>query len=83
MQRSYQHICIYCKQQRHIVADCINLRRKNERQEGLKPTYITSLWTNPQFWYRIKPMSRLKRPGLIIWIFINHSYEIDYFFNIK
>ena len=32
-----QPICNYCKQSGHIVSDCPVLKRKREKQEGLKP----------------------------------------------
>ena len=36
-----QQICNYCKQSGHIVSDCPVLKRKREKQEGLKPTGLT------------------------------------------
>ena len=38
-----QPICNYCKQSGHIVSDCPDLKRKLVKQEGLKPTGLTSL----------------------------------------
>ena len=38
-----QPFCNYCKQSGHIVSDCPVLKRKREKQEGLKPTGLTSL----------------------------------------
>ena len=38
-----QPICNYCKQSGHIVSDCPVLKRKREKQEGPKPTGLTSL----------------------------------------
>ena len=38
-----QAICNYCKQSCHIVSDCPVLKRKREKQEGLKLTGHTSL----------------------------------------
>ena len=43
-----QPICNYCKQTGHIVSDCPVLKRKREKQEGLKPTGLTSLKLTPQ-----------------------------------
>ena len=43
-----QPICNYCKQSGHIVSDCLVLKRKREKQEGLKPTGLTSLKLTPQ-----------------------------------
>ena len=43
-----QPICNYCKQSGHIVSDCSVLKRKREKQEGFKPTGLTSLKLTPQ-----------------------------------
>ncbi|MES9950010.1 MAG: RNase H-like domain-containing protein [Candidatus Thiodiazotropha sp.] len=43
-----QIICNYCKQTGHLIADCLALKRKQQRQEGLKPTGLTSLRLKPQ-----------------------------------
>ena len=43
-----QPICNYCKQSGHIVSDCPVLKRKREKQEGPKPTGLTSLNLTPQ-----------------------------------
>ena len=45
-----QPICNYCKQSGHIISECIALKRKREkeRQEGPKPTGLTSLRLKPQ-----------------------------------
>ena len=43
-----QPICNYCKQPGHIVSDCPVLKRKREKQEGFKPTGLTSLKLTPQ-----------------------------------
>ena len=45
---SSQPICNYCKQSGHIVSDCPVLKRKREKQEGPKPTGLTSLKLTPQ-----------------------------------
>ena len=43
-----QPICNYCKQSGHIVSGGAVLKRKWEKQEGLKPTVLTSLKSTPQ-----------------------------------
>ena len=43
-----QPFCNYCKQSGDIVSDCPVLKRKREKQEGLKPTGLTSLKSTPQ-----------------------------------
>ena len=43
-----QPICNYCKQSGHIVSDCAVLKRKREKQEGFKPTGLTSLKSTTQ-----------------------------------
>ena len=43
-----QPICNYCKHSGHIVSDSPVLKRKREKQEGLKPTGLTSLKLTPQ-----------------------------------
>ena len=43
-----QPICNYCKQSGHTVSDCPVLKREREKQEGLKPTGLTSLQLTPQ-----------------------------------
>ena len=43
-----QPICNYCKQSGHIVSDCPFLKRKRDKQEGLKPTGLSSLKLTPQ-----------------------------------
>ena len=43
-----QPICNYCNQSGHIVSDCPVLKRKREKQEGFKPTGLTSLKLTPQ-----------------------------------
>ena len=47
-----QPICNYCKQSGHIVSDCPVLKRKREKQEGLKPTGLTSLKLTPQSYFK-------------------------------
>ena len=43
-----QPICNYCKPSGHIVSGCPVLKRKWEKQEGLKPTGLTYLKLTPQ-----------------------------------
>ena len=43
-----QSICNYCKRTGHIISECLHLKRKKEKQEGLKPTGLTSLRSKPQ-----------------------------------
>ena len=43
-----QPICNYCKKTGHIISECLHLKRKKEKQEGLKPTGLTSLRSKPQ-----------------------------------
>ena len=47
-----QPTCNYCKQSGHIVSDCPVLKRKREKQEGLKPTGLTSLKLTPQSYFK-------------------------------
>ena len=42
-----QPICNYCKRTGHIISECLHLKRKKEKQEGLKPTGLTSLRSKP------------------------------------
>ena len=32
----------------HIISECLHLKRKKEKQEGLKPTGLTSFGSKPQ-----------------------------------
>ena len=43
-----QPICNYSKKSGRIVSDCPVLKRKREKQEGLKPTGLNSLKLTPQ-----------------------------------
>ena len=70
-----QPICNYCKQSGHIVSDCPVLKRKREKQEGLKPTGLTSLKLTPQSYFKDQNPARPKNLRLILlWRFMNHSY---------
>ena len=43
-----QPICNYCKKTGHIISEFLYLKRKKEKQEGFKPTGLTSLRSKPQ-----------------------------------
>ena len=38
-----QPVCNYCKNTSHIISECLYLKRKKEKEDGLKPTGLTSL----------------------------------------
>ena len=57
-----QPICNYCKQSGHIVSDCSVLKRKREKQEGLKPTGLTSLKLTPQSYFKDQTPVQAKVP---------------------
>ena len=57
-----QHICNYCKQSGHIVSDCPVLKRKREKQEGLKPTGLTPLKSTPQSYFKDQNPVQAKEP---------------------
>ena len=57
-----QPICNYCKQSGHIVSDCPVLKRKREKQEGLKPTGLTSLKLTPQSYFKDQNAVQAKEP---------------------
>ena len=57
-----QPICNYCKQSGHIVSDCPVLKRKREKQEGLKPTGLTSLKSTPQSYFKDQNPVQAKEP---------------------
>ena len=57
-----QPICNYCKQSGHIVSDCPVLKRKREKQEGLKPTGLTSLKWTPQSYFKDQNPVQAKEP---------------------
>ena len=57
-----QPICNYCKQSGHIVPDCPVLKRKREKQEGLKPTGLTSLKLTPQSYFKDRNPVQAKEP---------------------
>ena len=57
-----QPICNYCKQSGHIVSDCPVLKRKREKQEGPKPTGLTSLKLTPQSCVKDQTPVQAKEP---------------------
>ena len=57
-----QPICNYCKQSCQIVSDCHVLKRKREKQEGLKPTGLTSLKLTPQSYFKNQNPAQAKEP---------------------
>ena len=57
-----QPICNYCKQSGHIVSDCPVLKRKREKQEGLKPTGLTSLKSTSQSYFKDQNPVQAKEP---------------------
>ena len=57
-----QPICNYCKQSGHIVSDCPVLKRKREKQEGLKPTGLTSLKLTPHSYFKDQNPVQAKEP---------------------
>ena len=59
---SSQPICNYCKQSGHIVSDCPVLKRKREKQEGPKPTGLTSLKSTPQSYFKDQNPVQAKEP---------------------
>ena len=58
-----QPICNYCKQSGHIVSDCPGLKRKREKQEGLKPTSLTSLKLTPPSCFKDQNPVQAKVPA--------------------
>ena len=54
--------CNYCKHSGHIVPDCPVLKRKREKQEGLKPTGLTSLKSAPQSYFKDQNSVQAKEP---------------------
>ena len=57
-----QPICNYCKRTGHIISECLHLKRKKEKQEGLKPTCLTSLRSKPQSCVKEEDPIQTKRP---------------------
>ena len=57
-----QPICNYCKRTGHIISECLHLKRKKEKQEGLKPTGLTSLRSKPQSCAKEEDPIQTKRP---------------------
>ena len=57
-----QPICNYCKRTGHIISECLHLKRKKEKQEGLKPTGLTSLGSKPQSCVKEEDPIQTERP---------------------
>ena len=57
-----QPICNYCKRTGHIISECLHLKRKKEKQEGLKPTGLTSLRSKPQSFVKEEDPIQTERP---------------------
>ena len=57
-----QPICNYCKRTGHVISECLHLKRKKEKQEGLKPTGLTSLRSKPQSCVKEEDPIQTKRP---------------------
>ena len=57
-----QPICNYCKRTGHIISECLHLERKKEKQEGLKPTGLTSLRSKPQSCVKEEDPIQTERP---------------------
>ena len=57
-----QPVCNYCKRTGHIISECLHLKRKKEKQEGLKPTGLTSLRSKPQSCVKEEDPIQTERP---------------------
>ena len=57
-----QPICNYCKRRGHIISESLHLKRKKEKQEGLKPTGLTSLRSKPQSCVKEEDPIQTERP---------------------
>ena len=57
-----QPICNYCKRTGHIISECLHLKRKKEKQKGLKPTGLTSLRSKPQSCVKEEDPNQTERP---------------------
>ena len=57
-----QPICNYCERTGHIISECLHLKRKKEKQEGLKPTGLTSLRSKPQSCVKEEDPIQTERP---------------------
>ena len=72
-----QPICNYCKRTDHIISECLHLKRKKEKQEGLKPTGLTSLRSKPQSCVKEEDPTQTEGSEMILlWRFMNHSYQM-------
>ena len=66
--------CNYCKKIGHIISECLYLKRKKEKQEGLKPTGLTPLRSNTQSCVKEEDPNGLRL--ILLWRFMNHSYQM-------
>ena len=57
-----QPICNYCKRTGHIISECLHLKRKKEKQEGLISTGLTSLRSKPQSCVKEEDPIQTERP---------------------
>ena len=57
-----QPICNYCKQSDHTLSEYPVLKRKREKQEGLKPTGLISLNLTPQSYFKDQNPVKAKVP---------------------
>ena len=57
-----QPICNYCKRTGHIISECLHLKRKKEKQEGLKLSGLTSLRSKPQSCVKEEDPNQTERP---------------------
>ena len=64
-----QPICNYCKRTGHIISECLHLKRKKEKQEGLKPTGLTSLRSKPQSCVKEEDPIQTERPDSVMEIY--------------
>ena len=60
--RLSQPTCNYCKKTGHIISECLHLKRKKEKQEGLKPTGLTSLRSKPHSCVKEEDPIQTERP---------------------
>ena len=57
-----QPVCNFCKKTGHIISECLHLKKKKEKQEGLKPTGLTSLRSKPQSCVKEEDPIQTERP---------------------
>ena len=72
-----QPICNYCKKTGHIISECLHLKRKKEKQEGLNLLALPLYGQTHSHVLRRKILSRPKGLRLtLLWRFMNHSYQM-------